>query len=509
MNILKIRSKLKEQNGMALVAVVLVFVVIMILTSTAVAMVYGDTKFSHDDEKGKQAYYAARSAVEAVEKGMLDELGAVQDAKGAIMNDMAIEVNALNADFEAGLIPTEEEYDLALDAIIASYAGDINDYEALYGDFMDYILPSSGSYTHFVTIDGFDTDSTEFEVVVTPIPNTDPDDDYIIDAFKLTATASMDGKESKAVKWVGIRVEPGDTITLQTLDQDIEIVSNLFDNAIYSYGDLTFGEGGGASSAEVIGGIVYEGELENGDNVSTVPFHKTPPTAAADIVEPSSLLPVAVSDLQERTTNLESVLTAEDDNGYYKQAVKWSGTYTVNTSDATGGDVVLMFNSVTVDKKNGYQFNVTGGNNLYIYIYDQKADGVDFTLTTNSNNETPFTISSSSSHIYFIIDQPLDQREVETNDMEFDLGKNKITMDNVYIYAPFTCLSFKNSFDYTGSIVVGGLEIKNNAVVTYKEPDNNPEGPGEEIFVGEEISIPVSGTDTLTYSGGSYWLKKW
>lgn len=499
----KLCRKMKDQSGMSLAIVILFFALIVIMTSTVVTVVYSDTKLSADDENGKKAYYAAYSAVEVVEKAILKNLGALQDKKGEIINSISEEVNELNVSFLAGDPATEEEYEDELDAILAFYAGDVEDYKDMYHAFRDEVLPDSDPYIHTITIEGFETDSNTFDVTVTPILNANPDDDILVDAFRLETEATVNNKTIKVSKWLGIEIKSGDEITLQTLSQEIDTTNHIFDDAIYSYGDLQFGTGGGSAAAEVIGGITYEGNLVNGDNVNQTPFRKTPPTAKEDIPEPISIITRDMTLLQERLNTLPLTIDKYND-GYYKQAVTLKGDYTVNTA---AGDVVLKFTSVSVDK-NGYSFTVTGGNDLFIYLYDQKASGVDFDLNTNTNNETPFTCTSSSSNIYFIIDQPADQRDPATNVMSFDLGKNQITMDNVYIYAPFTSISFKNNFDYTGSIVVGGLDIKNKATVTYREPDNNPVLPGEDVFVGEEISIPISGTDSMNYTGGSYWLRK-
>lgn len=496
----KVRQKIKDRSGMTLAIVIIVFSLIVIMVSTIVTTVYSDSKLSADDENGKKAYYAAHSAIEVVEKAILNNLGELQDAKGAIINNIRDDVDDLNERFVLGEI-TEDDYQIELEAIIASYSSDIDDFKGMYSDFRDDILPDADFYTHTVTIDGFETDSDSFDVTVTPIPNTDPDDDILIDAFRLETEATVNNKTTRASKWVGIQIKSGEEITVETLAQETVTDNHVFDDAIYSYGDLQFGPGGG-SAAEVIGGITYEGNLVNGDNVNQIPYHKTPPTEIEDIVEPITIIPRDMTKLQERLTTLPLAISTSND-GYYKQAVTLKGNYTVNTA---AGDVVLKFSSISVDKK-GYSFTVTGGNDLFIYLYDQKANGVDFDLNTNTNNETPFT-TSGGSKIYFVIDQPVNQRNPATNVMSFDLGKNKITMENVYIYAPFTSLSFNNKFDYSGSIVVGGLDVKNNATVTYHETDNNPPTPGDEIFVGDEIVISISGTDSMNYNGGSYWLKK-
>jgi len=276
---------------------------------------------------------------------------------------------------------------------------------------------------------------------------------------------------------------------IETLEQ-LEGESNpIFDDAIYSYGDLKFGEGSGSGAiAQVLGSVRYEGNLTNGKNINVTPQKKEPPTPSVDILEPASLIPGGVTELMERTTSLPKNISAAN-NGYYKQKTTWSGNYTVDTS---AGDVILMFSSIDVKSNSSYSFTVTGGFNL---------DG-------NMNNETPFTITNPASNIYFVIDQPVSQRDPMTNVMSFSLGKNKITMDNMYLYAPFTSILFKNNFEYNGSIVVGGLELKNNAEVTYKPSSDNPSTPGEEIYIGEQIPIPVSGVNSMNYNGGSYWLKR-
>jgi hypothetical protein len=508
----KIGRKIKEQQGMALALVIIIFSLIMIFTATMVTAVYSDTKLSADDENGKKAYYAARSAVEVVEKAILKNLGELQDLKGNIINSIKNEVDELNENFQNGIPATEEEYEVELDAILASYSGDVEAYKDQYKKFRDYILPGDPDheYIHTVTIDGFDTESNEFHVVVRALFNEDPDDDILIDGFRLETQATINKKTVTVAKWVGIQIKEGDEILIEALEQHETTDKHVFDEAIYSYGDLHFGPGNGAM-AEVVGDITYEGDLYNGNkkidnptqaNVNVTPYHKTPPTPKGEILEPSSLIPGGVDSLLEKTNTLPQNITPSD-SGYYKQNVIFSGDYNVDTSE---GDVILKFSSIAVDK-DGYKFTISGGHDLYFYLYDEKASGVDFNTDRNSNNETPFSCSGGS-NFYFIIDQPEDQRDPNTNVMSFDLGKNKTTMNNVYLYAPFVTISFKNKFDFTGSIVVGGIDIKNNAKVTYHIPSNNPAAPGDLIFVGDQIEIPISGTDSLNYVSGSYWLKK-
>jgi len=501
----KMGLKIKEQQGMALAAVIIIFSLIMILTATMVTAVYSDTKFSADDENGKKAYYAARSAVEVVEKAILKNLGELQDTKGDIIESIKDEVNELNENFSNGTPATEEEYEEDLNAILASYSGDVEAYKDQYKEFRENILPGDPDpeYTHTVTIDGFETESNEFDVVVTPMLDADPDDDILIDGFRLETEATVNGKTVKVAKWVGIEIKAGDEILIETLEKHEATGEHIFDDAIYSYGNLQFGPGGGGGAvAQVIGGVTYEGEITNGANVSVTPYHKTPPTPKADIIEPSSLIPGGGEGLQEKTNTLPSNITPAS-SGYYKQNVTLTGNYNVNTS---GGDVILKFSSISVDKK-GYSFTISGGNNLYFYLYDEKAYGVDFDSDRNSNNETPFSCSGGS-NLYFIIDQPEDQRDPNTNIMSFDLGKNKTTMNNMYLYAPFTTVSFKNSFDFTGAIVVGGIDMKNNAKVTYHSPTDDPSDDDDGIFAGDPVVMAISGTDALNYISGSYWLKK-
>jgi Tfp pilus assembly protein PilX len=301
----KASHKVKEQQGMVLAVVVIIFAVIMIMTATVVTVVYSDTKLSLDDENGKKAYYAARSAIEITERAILKNLGELQDTKGTIISNIKSEVDNLNESFTNGIPATEEEYEMELDAIIASYSSDIDAYKSQYIKFRNNVLPISASYTHKVTIDGFDTDSNVFDVIVTPLLNTDPDDDIIIDAFRLDTTAAVNGKKVSVSKWVGIEVKIGDDITIEKMEQATSSDNHIFDDAIYSYGKLKFGDAKGSGAiAKIEGTVTYEGELINAKGVNVTPYPKTPPTPIEDIPEPASLIPGGVTNLQERTNTL-------------------------------------------------------------------------------------------------------------------------------------------------------------------------------------------------------------
>ena len=65
---------LKNQDGVALVVVIMVFVVMTILGTSAVSMVYSDNVFSTHQEYTKMAQYAARSAVTVVEEAVKQKL---------------------------------------------------------------------------------------------------------------------------------------------------------------------------------------------------------------------------------------------------------------------------------------------------------------------------------------------------------------------------------------------------------------------------------------------------
>jgi hypothetical protein len=86
-----------------------------------------------------------------------------------------------------------------------------------------------------------------------------------VDAYRLETQATVNGVTVKVAKWLGITIGATDYITLNSLLQQPPN-ERVFDDAIYSYGDLKFGQGCGASQAQVTGGITYEGNLTNGDN---------------------------------------------------------------------------------------------------------------------------------------------------------------------------------------------------------------------------------------------------
>ncbi len=488
-------EKLKNQQGMALVFVIVVFIVLVIFTSTVVAIVYSDSELSFEDENGKKAYYAARSAIEATEKAVLDEINELSTEKGTIATSLRDEINTLNEEFVSGVITTEEEYDAEFELILQSYASQIQDYKNSYNDFVGTVLPFSGTYTHEVTINGFETDFPDFDVTVTTIMAGSS-----IDAYRLETQATVKGTTIKVAKWLGATIGAEDSITLSSLNQQASGI-HVFDDAIYSYGDLRFGTGGGAAKAQVIGGITYEGVLTNGDNVvsSSLPYHQTTKTADEDIPEPASLLPVNPDSLQTKGSVLPVTITAAN-NGYYMGNVQWKENYSVDTNS---GDVVLKFTQVTTTKD--YSFYVTGSHDLYIYILDSVNPGVCIDSRASTNNSQVIDCASTTPNTYLIIDQPAGQRDTATNTMNFDMGKNQTIME-AYIYAPYTSMEFKNNFDFTGSIVAGGYDIWNKTTITYKEPVNNPP-LSDPDFITADYVIDLAGAREVTYTKGSYWLK--
>lgn len=495
MKFLDMRRTLKDQQGMALITVIVIFIVVVICTTTVVAMVYSDSKFSFDDENGKKAYYAGRSAISVTEKAILDQINNLATKKGNIATSIRAEVNSLNENFANGLIATQEEYDAGLESIILSYDSQVQDYQNDYFAFVGKVLPLSGSYEHKVTINGFETDSPDFNVTVTPIMAGGS-----VDAYRLETQATVNGVTVRVAKWLGVTIGASDYITLNSLVQQPP-KEYVFDDAIYSYGDLKFGQGCGESRAQVSGGITYEGNLTNGDNVvsSSLPYHQSPQTDPSAIPEPASLLPVDPDTLQAKGSVLPRTITAAN-NGYYTGNVEWKENYTVDTSS---GDVVLKFTQVTTTRC--YSFYVTGNHHFYIYILDSVNPGVCINSRTNTNYSTIFNCEAAIPNAYIIIDQPAGQRDASVNTMNFDLGKNQTTME-AYIYAPYTSLEFKNNFDFTGSIVAGRFDVWNKSTITYREPDVNPP-LGDRDYIAVDYRIDLGSAREVEYTKGSFWLE--
>jgi len=505
---MKIINLAKDKKGMALISVLVTFVVVCILSSSVAAMVYSDTKFSLDDENGKKAYYVARSVVETVERAILGELTALQDEKGDIVNGLRQEIEALNEEYSDGVIlganegeNLEDTYDRLYAEIVDSYDSEISAYQSSYASFRNSVLPGIGltTYTHTVTIEGFETTSDDFEAVITAVWN--PDQPLVIEGFRIQATATVNGKNARAIKWLGIRILPEDSILLQTL-QPNTTGPNLFDNAIYSYGDIAFGNGGGNGAvAEITGGIIYEGDLYNGTNVnaSSVPFKQTPPTDISTIRPPVDMLPYLPTTIDESSTTLPANISKAD-SAYYKNEVVLNKTYTIDTSQ---GDVVLKMNNVLVN--GSFSFHVTGTNSFYWYILDEANPGVPVTVNKPASNIDAI-ICDSGAEAYLIVDQLPGDQEPDNNVLNFSFGKNMITME-AYVYAPYSTLMLKNNLDLKGSIVAGGFDVWNGSVITYYEPRTNPPAANEDLVL-IDLTIPLTGCDQVSYSGGSFWLKK-
>lgn len=497
-----------NKKGMALASVLVVFVLVGLMAVSVASMVYSDTMFSLDDENGKKAYYAARSAVETVERAVLGELAALQDEKALIVNGLREEIEALNEEYSNGFIEDANEGESLADAyarlyadIVDSYDTEILAYQGSYSSFRDNVLPGEtvDSYTHTVTIEGFETSSSEFDVDITAVE--DPDQTGVTAGFYLESTADVNGKTARVRKWLGIRITSEDSIVIQSLQQS-DTGPNLFDNAIYSYGDLAFGNGGGGGAvAQITGGIVYEGNLYNGANVnaSSVPFKQVPPTDMETIRPPADLLPYDPATIDESSTTLPTTID-QSDSAYYKNEVIINKDYTVDTSQ---GDVVLKMNSVLVSGSFG--FHVTGTNSFYWYILDEANPGVPVVISKPANNVDAI-VCDEGAEAYLIVDQLPGDYDPDDNVLNFSFGKNNVTME-AYVYAPYSTLMLKNNLDLTGSVVAGGFDIWNGSVITYHEPGTNPP-LGEEELIPIDLSIALAGCDQVSYSGGSFWLKQ-
>lgn len=170
--------------------------------------------------------------------------------------------------------------------------------------------------------------------------------------------------------------------------------------------------------------------------------------------------------------------------------VSYGSTITIDTSSS---DISLLVNSFNFNPGRGLNFEVTGPNNLYIYL---KGILADFTVT--SNQFIGMKNRSSASQIYII-----GEGNQSVNISNCELNAN-IYLPNGSFSASGGALS---TYIFQGSCVSKSVNIQNNISANYVKP-NIIGTPLEILNNGNSDSDSDSGTDTG--SGSSNWiLDKW
>ena len=467
-----IGKKINNKNGVVLALIVIVFAVIAILTTSVVAIVYSDAKFSVNDENSSKAYYAARSAVATVEQGINIELKKLNDLKAILLTAG----NTFNSN------KTEENLNAYMTAKLA--------YEFQHVKISGYVLPETGPRTYSVQIDGLGAESNH--TTVSAVQHSP--------GFTLTASATVNGLTRTVSKYIGSNIS---TPSEWNIDPH-----KLFENSLYAVNGINVGNNGD----------IYSEILGSGD----VSYYTTPAPIftmhnGAEIVgrPEAGTLDSAGSLISSYTAGLTTASApalftngmAISKNARYSGAVNWKGDYVVTTGSSTASSIVLRFDNVNLD--DDFSFKVKGNGALIIYV-----TGVFSKSQANAQLKMifqPYDLQNGlndlvydDSEIYLMIDGP-----TTGTDNIFD-DKNNLKANNFTIYAPATDLNFKNNFGgqgpsgiLEGSIYGKNINLKNNSSIKYVKPRlfNNIMGGS-----GGSTSATAITTYSISEPGG-FWLK--
>ncbi|SDK52446.1 DUF7305 domain-containing protein [Natronincola ferrireducens] len=466
---------LRNKKGIVMPLVVILFAIVIILTTVTITAVNFESKHGIIDENQTKAYYVARSAVDAVraaieievQEKISDRISVVEAKSKAIdeidsgdPDEMAEYLEALNQAV-LDLQNAQYEYNLGLDFI------------------RNHVLPVGGT-THTVEgIVGADTG----DIVVNVIP--------VSGGYKLQASATVNGNTARAALKLNFDTDNETYSILINSEEttstweEYELPANhpaSFGDAFYSHNNVNLGnnvdltKSNGTKASGRYEGIINIGNNKLGD------FSQSEPT---DPIEPKELLPVDIStdsrfeDL--KTTDLPPTIRAIDSGYYGSIALGHNKHFTVDTTE---GDVILMLNRLEFGNNNS--FHVTGSGKFYLYIYDNsKSDGG---ITFSSGNKPTFTQDNMSGGAipltYIIIDQPEDDRDVENNKI---IVRNSIKLYG-YLYAPYSSFQFQNTKNSEpvvhGSIVAGNISGGNNIGIVHIDPSSGSGGSGGEGSTG-------------------------
>ena len=464
-------ERLNNDRGVALVVAIMVFVVMAILGTSAVAIAYSDNIFSIHQEDTKKAQYAARSAVVVVEQAIIKQI--------EILKGLEDDVDAAIQAYENAPAEQRDAKKVLMDAAKLTYEN------FLSNDINNRVLPTSGTPTlkHDVVLsEDLETDGNTdtFTVGITYLSS---------EKFKLSGEAFVGGKKGKATKILNIKKEE---ITKEAL-----LAVGLFEDALWAFQDIAV-DANQEFKNKVYGKVSYgKGPKPKLTVIGTVPLPEQPrdpnPTidtadvAFGKVVTVSALGLRQPADLYDVVKKDKSYDIGDLSTGKYTSDIVWDGKYTYNV-DTSNGDVILMFNKVTITSNN-VTFNASGGGSLYIYVENLSS--------TASNNNVEFngTIQNANTQKTDIF--------LYIKTMPTDVAKNNFSGRNLYIYAPTVAINVKNNAENTGAIIAHNISMKNNGTYNYLSPKNNfPTGAGnystEAVFTLQSLAVD---------SGNSHWTK--
>lgn len=487
----KIISVLKNKKGAALAAVIMVFVVMIILSTAVLTVSLAETKSAAGVESVTTGYYLARSAVSIA----ADQI----DAEFSKLNQLQRAV--------------DEESDATLKAAaLDNYNAALTAFRALG------IVPAAENDTKTLKLSGI-LDSGDAEVVIA-ISNIGGEP-YLT----ATCTVEVNGMTSTASARLGKYIAATNSYYYsQSTDPNFDWLND----AIYTWGDMDFNKAPKLNNGTLSAGGNITNATGNSGVARDLPILK-PPAEYMAINKVGTSKATAMC-----SSNTKMVTITASDSGYYgdfyaKNNVNWG-------VDTSAGDVVLIFSSIYA--KNNFEITVTSPatastpdsqvNHLYIYIVEpytaggstKTSDDIiyvknNLTITSSSAYSKPlaYVIYYNDSAQKYIRETggnnlvPADSVNTVINHMDTATFCNNAELE-AYFYLPGMDLSInKNNFKLTGAMYVGEFYTKNNAVITF-DP-----APGDDLmFAGfqqtDASSIEVEGSyDSIGMETDRVWLK--
>ncbi|MBK5262542.1 MAG: hypothetical protein JJE17_08240 [Peptostreptococcaceae bacterium] len=399
---------IKNENGMALALVLMIFAVVSIIAATGLTIALSQTKQSVSNQNYVEAYYVARSATDVVSADIINKI---------------IELNNMQRS-------TPEET-LVFEAFKAK---------------VDKMLTTS-----IVTVDGIvPGNPVQSNVIVT----TNMAGQKLV---VVSTTYVKDGRSSTAKVQLGM-ISP-QTITVSGVK-----------SVIYSWGDINIG-----NNLTVVGdaNIAYGGTTAQiKDNVLKA---EQSLRNNVDIITPPALGIKTGSTLY--SSNKSTININSDFNGSYGVV---EGNYFDWNVDTSLGDVILIFDQLTINQAS--TINVTGANNLYIYLKENNANTGITPLFNAKNNFS--IISGIGTPKTYIISYTKSMQDIYNSTGAINVAPNLlIPLDTVYIknsaeldaffYLPGCDFKIEEGPTIIGSIFAGKFTIGNSANIKFESYATN------------------------------------
>ncbi|HZK61912.1 MAG TPA: hypothetical protein VFC41_07525, partial [Anaerovoracaceae bacterium] len=390
---------ISNKNGMALALVLMIFAVVTITATAGLSISLSDTKLGVASENYVKAKYFARSAADVISTDIDNKMKELERLE-AIMNNASLEtVEAAQDNYEAEKARVE-----ALN-----------------------LIPLNPGEINRVKVAGIADNDIDVEI-------------RKVNGFvEVTGIYTYEGRNAKSKVRIG-------QVTSAT--HDLTIPSTNGKNSLYTWGDI---------KKEKSKDLDHTGYISAGGDASGVSGGISNDKRGITIIVP----PETVFNIIKNTSTARGKLNTEKitaaNNGYYGDYIDSNLNWNVDT---TGGDVILIFNSIT-SSDNHATIKVMGNNTLYIYLVEDDSD----TLFYVKNNLVIYS---------------------------YDIGKDK-KGNTIEIEQPDVIRT---------SIIAYTKEMQN----WYKNPANNPNTviPADKVVVGNEATVSFGGKNNSNVNAYMY-----